>query len=195
MDEDIPHHPSSEFSKLLAETDWADLTKRLLLYARYRFSRHGSASGRYGNKPDDYVQEAVAAFLAGRRQFSLSHGKTLFEFLCGVIDSLLSHDAEKAERRGPQLFIGNDASGEAAPDEYQEDRLASDVNFEQDIIVKEELEHFVRLLDPDLQAYVRLRAEGIYSTAEECAATLCTTVGDIRNMDRKLRRRREQWSA
>lgn len=195
MDDDIPHHPDSELAEILDQTNWDDLTRRLLLYANYRFSRHGAASGRYVNKPDDYVQEAVTALLDGRRRYSPSPEKTLFAFLCGVVDSLLSHDAEKAERRGTHLFIGNDDVDDAPPDEYSEDRLASNDNFEEDIIVKDELAHFMGFLEPDLQTYVRLRARDTQSSAEECAATLQISVSDVRNMDRRLRRRRERWTA
>jgi hypothetical protein len=203
MNEDLPHHgdtntfpitgPQIDAENLKA-TDWNDIVKRLLGYARYRLSRHGTAGNRFCNKPDDYVQEAVKLYLDGVRRFSPTPETTLFAFLCGVVDSLISHDAEKTERRGYQIALSSDDPDDAGFD-FLETRLASPENFEENIVLQNEYERFLKLLDPDLREYVRLRVdEEAMPTAEEFAATLRTSVSEIRNMDRRLRRRRNQWN-
>lgn len=176
---------------LIDETNWSILTKRLLAYARYRLSRHGSFASRYTNRAEDYVQEAAIRLMEGTRQFEEGTRQNLFHFLCGVIDSLVSHDAEKAGRLHLQTLVCGEYT--SSPNEIEEEHLSSDEDFEDRIIARNELERFMASLEPDLQEYVRLRAAGNLKTAEDFATTLRTTVSDIRNRDRRLRRRRNQW--
>lgn len=174
------------------ETAWEPMTKRLLAFAATRLSRHGSYAFRYANRAEDYVQDAVARYLEGTRHSVAKDEQELYFFLCGVISSLINHDAEKAGRRGVHTPITVDDPESGEP---QEIPLPSGENFETDIIAKEELEHFLASLDPDLEQYVRLRAADAGDTAEDYASALGTTVAEIRNMDRRLRRRRDQWLA
>ncbi|MEA2328430.1 MAG: hypothetical protein QOE68_3389 [Thermoanaerobaculia bacterium] len=175
----------------IRETNWTVLTKRLTAHTHFRLARHGSLANRYLNRAEDYVQEAVIRLMDGTRQLADGSEKHLFWFLCGVIDSLVSHDAEKARRRGIQLLITTEDNN--LPDEVEEEHLSSSEDFERRIILRNELAHFMASLEPDLEQYVRLRAAGKYETAEEYAMALNTTVSDIRNMDRRLKRRRRQW--
>lgn len=180
--------------ELIESTNWVGTTKRLLAYARYRLSRHGALAGRYNNKADDYVQDAVMLFMDGTRRYPCGSGKTLFGFLCGVVDSLISHDAEKARRRGPEMFIGCERGEDAELDEYAEERLSARSDFEDRIIADDELSRFLGCLAPDLVEYARLRATAEQMTAEEYADVLDVPVSEIRNMDKRLRRRRPQWN-
>jgi DNA-directed RNA polymerase specialized sigma24 family protein len=197
-----PHHPedhhdrylATELAQIIEETDWQSLTKRLLVYTRYRLARHGSAANRYGSNAEDYVQEAVALLFEGKRHFVPAPDRSLFRFLCGVVDSIINHSGEKARRRGTQLFIGNEAGEDGVPGGLDEEHLASDDDFEEQIIARDELERFMESLEPDLERYVRLLAADQSVSAEEHALSLGTSVSEIRNMDRRLRRRRNQWS-
>lgn len=180
--------------ELIANIDWVGTTKRLLAYARYRLSRHGALAGRYNNKADDYVQDAVMLLMDGTRRYPCGSGKTLFGFLCGVVDSLISHDGEKARRRGPEMFIGYEQGEDAEPDEYPEERLSGGNDFVDRIIADDELSRFLGCLDPDLVEYARLRATAEMMSAEEYADALGVPVSEIRNMDKRLRRRRPQWN-
>lgn len=78
------------------------------------------------------------------------------------------------------------------PGEIDEQHLASDDDFEHQIIARSELERFKKTLDPDLVRYVSLLAAEQSSSAEEHAMSLGTSVSEIRNLDRRLRRRRSQ---
>jgi DNA-directed RNA polymerase specialized sigma24 family protein len=180
--------------QIIESTDWVKTTKRLLAYSRFRLFRHGTLAGRYCNKAEDYVQEAVMLFMDGTRRFPCGSGKTLFGFLCSVVDSLISHDGEKTLRRGREMFLGGDQGEDAERDEYTEEHLSANDDFEERIIADDELERFLASLAPDLVQYVRLRASMQLMTAEECAEALGTTVSEIRNMDKRLRRRRSQWN-
>jgi DNA-directed RNA polymerase specialized sigma24 family protein len=178
----------------LQNTDWADYARRLVLYAGYRLSRHGTLAARYTNGAEDYTQEAIAAFISGDRRFVPAENVTLFSFLCGTVNSLISHDAEKATRRGTQVSLTSNVRGETAANEINEEQLPTGDNFEQQVMAREELERFKESLDRDLQEYVSLRAADEGGSAEEWAKILGTTVSDVRNMDRRLRRRRPQWN-
>lgn len=64
---------------------------------------------------------------------------------------------------------------------------------EQEIHAHVGSEHFLLLLDPDLQAYVRLRLNEDCETFEEFAGRLHITTRDVRNLDRRLQRRRKLY--
>jgi hypothetical protein len=166
--------------------DWEDLTRRLVAYAHWRLVRYGGAA-RFYDEPGDYVQEAVRLFLSGRRQYDPK--LSLFVFFCGVLNSLISHDSDRVRReRGAQY------DGVAPTDEDDlDEQLPSGHDFEADFLSRDELQRFIATLETDLAAYANKRAEGTWSTAEEFAVALGTTIDQIRNMDRRLRRRRQEW--
>lgn len=192
-------NPVTTIDEALDETlqgqDWEVLTKRLIAYARYRMCRVTSARNS-GNAPEDYAQQSIVLFLEGTRRFSPGEGRTLFGFLCGVVDSLVSHDAEKSRRRdldgAAEVSIGNDDAEESRVDQVNEEHLRAD-SFEPDVVSRDHFERFARRLDPRLRVYVRLLAEERYATAKECAAALGTTERAVRNMDRQLSRKRKLY--
>ncbi|HXH37359.1 MAG TPA: hypothetical protein VNN08_01905, partial [Thermoanaerobaculia bacterium] len=183
-------NPEAAFPRLIESVDWNVMVPRLLAYAHTRLARHGRAAKSYGSLAADYVQEAVRRLLDGSRRFepALSAKVTLFVFLCSVIDSLVSHDAERTWRRGPHLPIGDDQ-----PDEVSERLLPWDHDFTGEVFARDELEHFIAGLEPDLARYARLRAVREDATAEQLATELGISVSDIRNLDKRLRRRRSAW--
>jgi len=183
--------PDRGIVNLVDEENWTILTKRLIAYTHMRLARYGAYAGRYTNRAEDYAQEAIVRLMEGTRQFASEKPKDLFRFLCGVVDSLVSHDAEKAKRRGIQLVISNEHGEEAG--EVDEEHLSSGEDLENRIIVKNELERFMASLDPALEQYVRLRAAGALRTTRAYAEALNTTVEDVRNMDKRLRRRRKEF--
>jgi len=77
--------------RIIEETDWNELTTRLLVFASSRLARHRIRGG--AKTPGDYVTRAVFLTREGRR-FPAVHREALFEYLCRVIDSLISHDAD-----------------------------------------------------------------------------------------------------
>ena len=140
-----------------AETDWKLMTKRVLGFATARLSRHGSYAFRYVSRAEDYVQDAVALYMEGTRRSAAKDEQELYSFLCGVVSSLINHDAEKAGRRGVHTSITVD---DPESGDVEEIEIPSGEHFETDIIAADKLEHFLASLDPDLEQYVRLRAEG-----------------------------------
>lgn len=78
-------------SQIADEADWNELTKRLLLFANLRLARRGLRDGT--KTPSDYVRRAVSLTLEGRH-FTAVRREALFGYLCRVIDSLISHDAD-----------------------------------------------------------------------------------------------------
>jgi hypothetical protein len=185
-------HEVSDLEALLLAIDWEDLTERLLAYGLKRASRyHGTAYVR--QKVKDYVQEAVKRMLDGTRHFESSE-EALFGFLCGVIDSLMSHDAETMRRRGAHLSLVPSPASDDATDGIYEDRLASPEDLESDIILRNRLRAFISSLDDrELETYIVMRACDACTTTEEYAAAMIRTVEEVRNMDRRVRRRRQQW--
>lgn len=195
MDDTHAHseHDSASFERIVAETSWGELSARLLGYARYRLSRYRGVDPTIGDRAADYVQEAIARFLDRTRSYDGK--KPLFHWFCSQIDSLTSHDREKAMRRGPEIAIDQLGDENTSERSSSDDWAASADDLEQAIIARDELEHFVSSLDPDLRRYVLLRVHGAQMTAEEYAVAMGTTVERIRNFDRRLRRRRQLWAA
>jgi hypothetical protein len=179
-------------SDLLVYLDWDPFVRRWLGYARARLWRHGSAAGRYELQAGDCVQEAIRLTIEGRRRFDSGTERAFFSFICDVIDSLISHDAEKTKRHPTIRTVSSD-SDEPQFGELNEGYLAAPDDTEREFLFRDALDRFLASLESDLAAYARMRAEEVFSTAEEYAYALNTSVNEVRNMDRRLRRRREQW--
>ena len=202
-DDDDHHHPDDQayeqaLAALVAATPWNDLTPRLIAYSSYRLLRFASAK-RSGLGADDFAQQAIALALSGRRRLNLTGEPTLFSQLCSVCDSLISHEAEKAQRRikggMAEVPIVVQEDDEVPADQVTEEHLGAPANFEIELIARDRLECFTRSLEPRLARYVRLRVSGRYATAEEYARALSTSVQEIRNMDRRLWRKRNLYDS
>src|SRR5436853_2204810 len=84
----------------MTDTDWEFLYKKLLLYTykEYGWFRHQSQI-----HLEDIVQQAILLTIEGRRVYrpvdqtksSQESQRSLFIFLCGVIQSLISHAQQK----------------------------------------------------------------------------------------------------
>jgi len=189
---DRPTEAIRDLETLLRAIDCEDLTERLLAYGLKRASRYRCAAY-VRQKVEDYVQEAVKRMLDGTRHFELSE-EGLFGFLCGVIDSLMSHDAERTRRRGAHLSLVPAFASDDETDGIREDWLASPEDLESDVILRNRLRTFVASLeDRQLETYTLMRACDACTTTEEYAMAMGMTVEDVRNMDRRVRRRRPQW--
>lgn len=197
-DEDGHHRASDELRKLLSDADWDDLTKRLIAYANWRLGFFYSARSS-GNAAEDYAQRTVELLLEGKRHYTPSSNLPFYGFLCGVVDSLVSHDAEKVQRRAKrgvgEVPISEQEGDGDREDQVSEANVRDAVEFEPEIIARDRFERFASELDPDLAAYARLRVNEPGLTAEEYARALGTTVPAIRNMDRQLRRRKTHYLA
>jgi RNA polymerase sigma factor (sigma-70 family) len=183
---------NADLRALLQKIDWDLTTRKLLAYGSYRVTKFGGAPS-LRQTIQDYVQEAIERLFDGTRQFQ-GDEEALFRFLCGVVDSLMSHDLEKARRRGKHLSLAYSRSEEETQGEIREDRLASSDDLEGDAVLRNRFDAFLSSLDDRrLKKYALMRAADDGATTEEHAEALCTSVEDVRNMDRRLRRRRAQW--
>jgi len=183
---------TDDLQKLFLRIDWEMMTKKLLLYGRYRVTRFGGAASLRQNI-QDYVHDAVRLLFDGTRQFD-GDDEELFGFLCGVIDSLISHDMEKSRRRGRHLSLAWSRGDDETQEEIREDQLPSADDVESDVTLRDRFMAFLASIeDKQLARYALVRAGDDGSSAEQYASALNTTVEDVRNMDRRLRRRRAQW--
>lgn len=172
--------------------DWELFTKKLLAYTRYSVMTYGGAVF-LRERISDYVQESIRLVLDGTRRVEANDEKEFFIKLCGVIDSLVSHDLEKAVRRGLHLQLVLDEPADDARDVIYESSLPSPDDFECDVILRNRVDRFIGKLEGhELQAYARMRANDLHGSAEEYAIALHTTVENVRNMDRRLRRRKNE---
>jgi hypothetical protein len=186
------HATFTSVEDILRNTDWDDITCRLVAYANWRASFYGKASGAYRSRAEDYAQEAIKLFVEGRRHYEPSPAVSFFRFLCGVVESLMSHDAEKTSRRPRTIRIATAADNESASNYFDAAYLRSPEDVERRIISGDELEHLLDWLEPDLRAYAQVRME-FEGTAAEYARALNTSEREIRNMDKRLKRRRNEW--
>jgi len=183
---------NADLRALLMTIDWDVMTPKLLAYASYRIARFGGGAA-IRQKISDYVQEAIKLLFEGTRRFE-GDEEALFRFLCGVVDSLISHDMDKTRRRGKHLSLAHSRSDDAAQDEIYADLLTSPDDPEEDLVLRNRFGAFLSSLENrGLRRYALQRAADDGATSEELADALSTSVEDIRNMDRRLRRRRAQW--
>jgi hypothetical protein len=188
-----PLEPELPLLELLERIDWEEITVRLIGYARFRLSRHGSAAARYALQPEDCVQESIRRLLDETRNFDRGTESDLFRVISGIIDSLISHEGEKSRRRGRHFSIRSDGQESLAPDEIREGVLDDPRDPVVELEVRDDLKRFVASLDSELAFYYQFRADAPDLSAEERAPALGTTVQDIRNKDRRLKRHRAHW--
>jgi len=79
----------------LTRVDWIDLYPRLLLNAEGRIRRLWWSRGR--PQGQDFVQRAILKALSGERTYDRQ--KTLFENLCQIISSEISHEIESYDNK------------------------------------------------------------------------------------------------
>ncbi|TNE43130.1 MAG: sigma-70 family RNA polymerase sigma factor [Deltaproteobacteria bacterium] len=107
--------------RIIQETDWQVLSERLLLFCAARMRRvlwrgQEQCAVPGGVEATDIVLSAIRKFLDGQRKWPPQ--LTLFQFLCGVIRSEISHLATSIENRttvrAPEEPSWMEASSEAA---------------------------------------------------------------------------------
>lgn len=175
----------------LTQKEKNDLARRLDLRARWVLSKHGKDAARYGHTVSDIVQEAMTRAFDERRQFPFHKELSLYTFFSRTIDSIVSHLGELAANRAEHLSIESDRENDH--DGVLEMHLRDDQpNPEERLMLRDQAKSHIKALasDPQLQHYVRLRLTGKYSSAEEYAVQMNTTVQVVYDMNRRLARRR-----
>lgn len=187
----MSHMSPLEFLQYAREPKFDEVTRRLAAYTAHRLARHGHAA-RGMDEPLDFVHEAVRLVLEGSRHVPAGADDSMkFRVLASTIDSLIIHARERLERKGLHLSLA--APGDLHHGDIGEDRLAAADAFEDETIARQALDRFVESLDPQLGRYVRDRVEHDDLTAEEHARRLDLSVAEIRNLARRLGRRRGDW--
>lgn len=179
-------------AELMEQLDWDAYVRRWLAYTQGRLSRYGSNAFVFALQASDCVQEAISLTLEGRRRFERGTKSEFFAFMCGVIKSLVSHAGEKTRRGVAHITADRD---DAEPGAIGEGQLKSAEDLEHDFLFRDDIERFLEWVDEDLALYARLRADETWGSTEEYAQALGLSVSEVRNMDRRLRRRREQWTS
>lgn len=168
--------------RALLEADWFDIGLRLAAYATWKARnlrwRTGLPSDlAAGQTPEDIAAEAILKVMEGVRAWDPRRG-SLFPFLQGVVDSMLSHLATSADNRAQERWAVSHADLPGAEPEHvtAEERLA-------------ELRRF--LLGnhrPELLAIVDVIEAGCEPKPQAIAQRLGTTVVDVNNRLKRLRR-------
>jgi hypothetical protein len=163
-----------------------ELLKRTHEYAKVVLRRHGLRASRYAFTSEEFVDEAITLALRGNRVYPDGLGP--YTFLAGIVRSLIDRESDRFERQHVSI-VEEDSESHGIRE------LRSPEDLEAEMVAHDLREQFVRTLEPDLKVYVELCIEESGSTAEELARRLGTTVQHIRNLHRKLARRRAQWNS
>lgn len=180
-------------AEMVRDTDWSDVTPRVLAYAT---NKHGTNLKRHGWSVEDYFVEAYEQLVTFRRQYPYFRDEklTITAWLCKVINSLISHDAEKNVSEGRLLSIVRRVDPESGADQCSEEHLpalpADDRAAE---IAERKAAAFVAALPAELAAYAEERMDHPDVSANDHALALGVAVKDIRTMNKRLRRRRALW--
>ncbi|HEX2836234.1 MAG TPA: hypothetical protein VHW00_24735 [Thermoanaerobaculia bacterium] len=178
-----PFHASSHST--IFDNVTPEFWERLIAFARKRRSRHGARANKLP-EPKELLAEAVVRVMSGDRHYD---GTTdLFSFLCSVINSLLWHETTRAANSHAHMTIAADGD-EPGTGAISERYFGVIDDAVEKFLMRDSLEHLTERLEPDLQAYIHIRLNGGYDTEEERAAAMQTTVEDLRNRIRRIRRK------
>lgn len=174
--------------------------KKALVYAihkvRGKFWRgvwNGQMPG--GKLAEDFVHDALNDVMFGKRNWNPDSVPDFFVFLCGVVDSKISHLAEKKENTKEERFVDVDVEGEPSFFENLRDggvRLPCD-----EVITTETEDANERLLfalidfvkdDPLLPKLLECILDGVTSRSEK-AQKLGVHPSDITQAQKRLERR------
>ena len=167
------------------------LLERLALYAKRRLQH---MRGRMLEEPSDYVARAVIETLSGKRK--RNPDVPMFNHLAGVISSLISHDADRAENR----LVGAmperlSETGEPEPIDIRDDAptaeaamIAAEASDEQRKLVMKVMQTLSD--EPDLQRFAAaVMAAHTPPPPRVLADRLGKPVEEIYTLRRKLQRR------
>jgi DNA-directed RNA polymerase specialized sigma24 family protein len=167
----------------LRNADWFDIALRLAAHATWRARNLRWRTGlscdlAAGKTPEDIAAEAILKVMEGARVWDPKRG-ALLPFLQGVVDSLLSHLASSADNRAQERWAATYSAAAAIP--------------EPDSISPEErLAELRRLLvenrRPELLAIIDAIGEGCEPKPQVIARRLGTTIADVNNRLKRLRR-------
>lgn len=165
--------------------NWAEITPRLLLYARKRmfgYGWRGRASGAGGSflSPEDVVHTAIMKTISGERRWDAKR-VDLFYHLLMTIRSILSNLARSGENRLVSELVG--------PADVFQDSTASDPA--RVVESRSQLSALLAYIDEkhtDLRPFIDAIIETGDFTPSELSARLGVPVQGIYNLKKRLRR-------
>lgn len=204
MDETIFEH--------LQKADWDDIAVRLTDYAvkkarRYRW-RTGTAIG--GESAEDLAFEAIKRVLDGDRKWDPQGKPDIFQYLTGVVDSLLSHLSKSPARILVQSFpesedgeILEELLKKADPESDTAKHLARRDPTPEDLLLEKEQERLEQAVyreivqsfegNGDLETIFLCIMDGVCKSSDISKVT-GMDIKDVYQLRRKLNRRIVQFS-
>lgn len=177
----------------ITEKEWAQLLQKLRLHT---WRRYRSLSEWLGLDLDDVVHQALVDTLSGKRRWPREE-VDLFHFLCEVVRSLVSHRLEQEKRNVPLESIGQRAADDselASVEAMIGGSIGEYLRYESiyNRLVYDSLIERMRELVKDDQELIDI--VGLWSTdpslkPSEIARELGVSIGEIRNAQKRLRRR------
>ncbi len=186
------------------DDQWAELLDRLTHHAlgKYRkcgWNRHGRGklewAGPDGASPEDVAQEAVNLVLGGQRKYDSATQPDFAKYMRSVVDSLISHTAEKAVgRRTGRIPLRTDGeTGEmvevefpgAEPDPVEVCIADEVMELARDVVLRDAAD------DPLVQRLFECFEAGITKPAE-VAECLEVDVREVNNAQKRFRRKLDQ---
>jgi DNA-directed RNA polymerase specialized sigma24 family protein len=182
----------SELESLTTE-EWEELWKKLRLFT---WRRYGSLRG---IDLDDVIQQAIVDALEGRRRWPKQE-VSLFQFLCGVIRSRISHLLERQRRivpiesLKPGLHAEDEGSDAASLERSINEPIGEYLRYEAiynrgfyDLLVDTMCESVEG--DGELVNIVRLWSKDPRAKPREIAQQLGLSMDAMRNAQKRLRRK------
>ncbi len=178
---------SDDIERDLRDVDWAAVGIRLTAYATWKARNRQWRTGRSdalagGRTPEDLAAEAVLKVLSGERAWDPRRGP-LQPYLEGVVDSLLSHLADSLDNRIQERW---------SETHDRADEVESVDDSERVDLLRAALR---RAAQPTLLAVVDALSDGCEARPQALAARLGTSVADINNRLKRLRRLAQQLVA
>lgn len=167
-----------------------ELTKRLLARAHYLL-HHNSWRGTLAVPPGTpdakaLVVDAFSKCASGERPYR--GAVSLYLHLEGIIRSEISHLQRRLENKNPHLAISNTA----APGAIRGAIIANpdDTTKEDELVARDWLTRLNAAFSNDgtMLRYIALRQTEMFDNAREYAFKLGVTVGDVFNLNRRLKR-------
>lgn len=188
----------------LRDDEWDELLERLTHYALGKFRkcgwRRGDPSkvdwaGPGGTGPDDVALEALTSIIEGKRKYDPEKHGEFTNFLRSVVDSLVSHLAEKAKKhRTGRMPVAQSAdTGElveiALPGG---DPDPAEVCATRDVIEVAKQVVAADVEDDPLAVQILECMEADITKPAEMAEALGVDIKDINNAQKRLRRKLDQ---
>jgi DNA-directed RNA polymerase specialized sigma24 family protein len=161
--------------------NWSDLYPRLLLYAVGRLRR--LLSSRVRPQCQDFVQRAIEKALSGERSYD--RGKTLFQNLCQIISSDISHEVQSYENK--HTVPDGDTVVNLVDYKQNPEETTHYGEFVRDFI------YYLESRDDLAKQIADLMINSDITKSAELALTLGASVQTIENTKKRLRRLTEHY--